>query len=371
MRRISWIAVWGVVLVSKTLGIALQQRSGVNGRFQEAVHLRSGFRSDAVATTTLTASDDGSTTTPHNPFFNKLTGQPLDAAVGASIIDFFIDDPENAKSVSEVSSSCPTLTDFPDEVTIDAPNPCGDTNLTKGYWKDSTTNFASWEETCSLFDLSLMPKQKYSTPDGDLLGESQMKSTAFGTYFSFSDCEGRGKVTLLEAVYLDAGGTVYLQYEFFNVSHTIARTGYIKLFSNDFKLSDMEGNTIVTIARSGDWTPTSDECTTDGRQWAVKFDSAGPFAEPEDRWPVAYMVTALSLRNRLRRDSGMVSFSWCTIGKTLFWLSICGILVALTVGIAVCLVRSRCVMKSQRWLHAAEHKVLGKRKHIQSRHDQY
>lgn len=311
--------------------------------------------------------------------------QPLDTSLGNFFVSGFVEGPTPTPPPSQgsmdIAAACPVISEWPETVEIDAPNPCGAQLGFRqgGFWQipsgstaaaanvySSTSSLLRWDLSCGL--QGLMPAVQYTMPNGDPFGMSHTVVTFTGTRAQLSDCEGNARYYVDEKVYREASkadpitckkygscdGTIWLQYFVYDRKlQIVAQTPYLHLFEDSFEISDPRGNVIAKAEKRGGWSPfaNDNECNivdmgADGpvpRKWALTFiaddgksDKLGVFANPTDQWPIAELVTMMAVRDAHRQPSGLVAPSACEVRKSTLFLLVAFMLTAIVCsGIAI------------------------------------
>lgn len=206
-----------------------------------------------------------------------------------------------------------------------------------GNWSNSAGggHILQYSEACPLFDGSSTPLVTYTMPNGDLFGFTQLLTTLYTNIMELRDCSGFVRYRIEEKIYREKSkvdeeacetykscdGTVYIQYFVYDeFGATVALTGYLTLFQGVFKITDTGGNGIATASRKGEWSPVSKDCVE--RIWVLQFDQHPPggFQDVTNHWPIAELVTMMSLRDYSRLPSGMVTPTACEVTKSAFLL---------------------------------------------------
>jgi hypothetical protein len=265
--------------------------------------------------------------------------QPLDTAIG----HFFVEGlggqptltPPPVAPALNIAYGCPVLLDWPTEVVVTLPDTyCGH----QGSWgtlADPPVTIMNWSSSCNFFVWDLAPPITYSTPNGDKFGTSQTRTTLIGTTIRLRDCMDNVRYEIDEKVFRREGapdpeacnkydscdGVISLQYFIRNeAGKIIGQTAFLSLFEDVFSVVASNGAIIATISRNPGWTPVSEvDCDTP-RQWTIQYGSgaAAAFPEASDRWPIAELVSIISVRDQFRRPSGLMRPSACEVVRGLF-----------------------------------------------------
>lgn len=265
--------------------------------------------------------------------------QPLDTWIGDRIVAPLLPEPTKTPPPTELSirlaSSCPLMQEWPEQVIVDAPDPCVEGhfdsklsgNWTKpadGHAVDGSTEpivLLRWEEVCDMmtFNMDFEPLVTWRVPHGDLFGTSQTLTTLVGTNMELRDCMSQPIYTVDEKVY-DNAGDIWIQYFLHNESgHMIAESTKFHPFAHQFGVLDRYGTLVAHVIRQGEWVP--GECDPDAgpKRWAISYmqnlPANSPFADPMQQWPIAQMVTMMSLRDVNRRPNGLASPPGCHEAK--------------------------------------------------------
>lgn len=263
-------------------------------------------------------------------------GQPFDTALGSYLVSRLTDGatprtPPPTQSSVDLAPGCPVLQDWPESVEVDAPDTCK--SLPGGAWTAPGgvlglgEPILAWQRTCWL----QAPAVTYTMPSGDLFGTSETVSVLIGSTEVLYDCRGNPKYSIQEKVYHEVGeadhelcekyrscdGVVWLQYFIYDYAdgRTVAKTPYLHLFQDSFDIQDLSGTVIAKVSRRGEWSPTHGECG-ESRKWVIDYptrEDVGAFSNPTDQWPIAEVVTIISVRDLHRRPSGLVAPSGCEI----------------------------------------------------------
>lgn len=273
---------------------------------------------------------------------------PFDTILGYSLVSLFLDKPTvkppHNLSVPDLSFGCPMLVEWPTELEVVLPDPCGGDGAAPGLWRSAGTDvLMQWSVDQSFFDWNPAPRVTYSMPSGVHFGTSQKKVTLITTVLMLKDCEHNIRYTIDELVYKQMGdpdpascqrygscdGIVWLQYQIRDQGgFVVAKTHNLKLFQDSFIIYDSDGVEIAVATREGDWSPISTACP---RIWKVTFASGTPgiFSRPTSQWPIAEMVTMMAMRDSTRRPDGLVRatpleyWKWFTLVVMLILFACC------------------------------------------------
>eukprot|EP00747_Dinoflagellata_sp_TGD_P191588 gnl/TRDRNA2_/TRDRNA2_55179_c0_seq2.p1 gnl/TRDRNA2_/TRDRNA2_55179_c0~~gnl/TRDRNA2_/TRDRNA2_55179_c0_seq2.p1 ORF type:complete len:457 (-),score=59.12 gnl/TRDRNA2_/TRDRNA2_55179_c0_seq2:168-1538(-) len=268
--------------------------------------------------------------------------QPLDTNLGERIVSGFefapTLTPPPEQAAMNLAFGCPVLLGWPLEVTIETPTPCTDVQ-TAGKWNVSDAGeILGWEETCSLKELKTTPTVVYTMPNGDHFGHSQMRTTIRGVVMEIYDCGLNLIHTVEEKVFHQTGppnqevcdrygscdGITWLQYFIYDGNGAVVgMTAYLNLFQASWTIADGGGVPIATVTKSG-WSPVDRSCSNETRTWQIHYNggAAGYWSSPQNKWPIAAMMTMLSMRDTYRLPNGMVTMSKCAARKSLSYLII-------------------------------------------------
>mmetsp|Transcript_125944 Transcript_125944/g.317615 ORF Transcript_125944/g.317615 Transcript_125944/m.317615 type:complete len:460 (+) Transcript_125944:196-1575(+) len=287
--------------------------------------------------------------------------QPVDTAIGAFLATGLSDSPTVTPlpmqgSLDIVRAGCPVLLTWPREMHILALDPCGTTS--EGSWRDASTEkpIVIYGLSCSPFDGGMAPRVSYSQVEegerGELIAASQMRTTLVGSKIDLMDCAGNLRYMVEEKVfhqknsvdtescekYGSCDGTVWIQYFLRQPNGTaVAQTGYLNIFQANFDIIEPSSGAVMASAeRVGDWNPMWKECLGP-RKWRLTFAEQpppGPLALPTEQWPLASLVTILSVRDASRRSSGLLMPTFCEVWKVtgqVIWILV--LVIAGTFGI--------------------------------------
>lgn len=262
------------------------------------------------------------------------SGQPGDVGIGELLVNNLVEQPTvtppPTQGSVDIAVGCPILEGWPASVEVTAPGPCQ--SRVGGHWtgpggiRGGSEPIMTWEQKCWLQS----PSISYTMPSGDLFGSSATAGVLTDETTTLSDCRGNPKYTLEERVYHAEGqanpflckkygscdGIIWIQYFLYDYAtgDWVANTPFLQLFQSSFEVKDRKGNLIATLSHIGDWDPTGSECQE--RRWAVDFATREPeqsFSTPAEQWPLAEMVTVISVRDSTRRPSGLLSPSMCDL----------------------------------------------------------
>lgn len=271
--------------------------------------------------------------------------QPLDTAIGNYLISGFIAQPTVTPPPTQASLdlafACPALLTWPGEISVSAPDPCGEMDNGKWATKGGDVQI-KWATSCiDLFSPgismpSVSPVTVYSVGNGDLFGSSQERMTLSGSQIEIRDCGGATVFTVEEKVYKQAGeadpdscqkyrscdGVVYFQYFMKDMGGTVvALSPYTTIFQDSFDITDTAGGKIATVSRNG-WEPDDLKpvcsANTKPRVWNIKYASSPPgnWAAATNQWPLATFMTMLAHRDQYRQPDGRVLWSPCETAKS-------------------------------------------------------
>jgi len=291
--------------------------------------------------------------------------QPVDTAIGLFLAAGLADSPTVTPlplqtGLSIVRAGCPVLLTWPGEVDIVVPDPCGTSG--EGSWRDASSEkpVVMYSSSCSPFNSGLAPRMSYSQVEegerGELFAESQTQTTLVGSKIDLMDCAGNVRYTVEEKVfhqknsvdrdscdkYGSCDGTVWIQLFLHQPNGTlVAQTTYLNIFQASFDIVEPNTGAILASAeRLGDWNPRATECLGQ-RKWRLKYAEApppGPLALPTEQWPLASLVTILSIRDSSRRPSGLLNITFCGVWKvTLQAIWSVVLVVFVTFSILLCL----------------------------------
>jgi hypothetical protein len=273
--------------------------------------------------------------------------QPLDTNLGERIVSGFefppTATPPPEQSAMNLAFGCPVLLGWPGDVTIETPTPCSDVQ-TAGKWNttgddgEGGSEILGWEETCNLQEYKTTPTVVYTMPNGDHFGHSQMRTTMFGVQMEVYDCGLNLIHVIEEKVYHQSGpphpescdkygscdGKVWLQYFIYDgKGAVVGMTSYLHLFQEDWTIVDGGGVPIATVIRANGWSPVDFSCANATRTWHIHYNggAAGYWSSPQNKWPIAAMMTMLSMRDTYRLPNGMVTMSKCAFAKSLSYLA--------------------------------------------------
>lgn len=293
--------------------------------------------------------------------------QPLDAWLGSMLVERFLAPPKPPMVPGGgVLDQCPVLSEWPDEVLVDAPNACTGVVAHAGNWTATGASAASgagimgWSVSCSPLGPSLVPVTTYSLPGGGLFGTSSPVPSMAGNSQELRDCTGYLKYTIDEKVYKVPGeadhalceeygscdGVIYTQYFIKDwAGKPMAQTPFLRLFQNRFFIEDNLGKKIAEVKRVGRWSPMSQQCVHNTKkQWLIsyadpqKHGSSATFSRPAERWPVAQLVTMMANRDADRMPSGLVAPSACEVEKTgLLIFILCFAAAVIVGGVLLCM----------------------------------
>eukprot|EP00929_Paragymnodinium_shiwhaense_P014122 TRINITY_DN122006_c0_g1_i1.p1 TRINITY_DN122006_c0_g1~~TRINITY_DN122006_c0_g1_i1.p1 ORF type:complete len:462 (-),score=84.04 TRINITY_DN122006_c0_g1_i1:102-1487(-) len=259
--------------------------------------------------------------------------QPLDTQLGDFLItglggDEVFAAPPTRPSLN-IALGCPILMDWPQEVIVRLPD-CG----MPGNWfaqGSPPTVIMNWSTSCNIFSADLAPPVYYHSSHGeDYFGMSQTKTTLLGTQVRLFDCEGNVRYTIDEKVYFREGkadpdvcekyggcdGEVSLQYFIRdNRDKVVGQTSHLALFQDTVTVIASSGATIATAVRSAGWSPVSEVDCNIPREWTITFGegAAQAFPSPSEQWPIAEMLTIMSVRDGYRRANGLMKPSVCEV----------------------------------------------------------
>jgi len=282
--------------------------------------------------------------------------QPLDTAIGHFFVEGFGGQPTltppPVTPALNIAYGCPVLLDWPTEVVVTLPDyTCGH----KGSWgttSDPPTTIMNWSTACNPFTWDLAAPVTYSTANGDKFGTSQTKTTFVGTNVRLRDCLDNVRYTVDEKVYRREGtpdpeacnkygscdGTISLQYFLHDGNdRIIGQTAFLGLFQDVFTVVASNGAVIATISRNPGWNPISEvDCDTP-RQWTIQYGSgaAAAFPDASERWPIAELVTIISVRDGYRRSSGLMRPSACEVVRGIFTFSFVTLALAMLAAVAL------------------------------------
>jgi len=277
-------------------------------------------------------------------------GQPADVAVGNYLVSRLTGGPTQTppptQSSIDIAAACPVLEAWPSSVEVTAPDHCQ--SLAGGHWSTpggilgGGEPLMSWQQRCWM----QAPTVVYTVPSGDVFGTSQTIGVFTDDTVTLFDCRGNPKYSIEERVYHATGqadpricekykscdGTIWLQYFVYDYAdgRAVAKTPYLRLFQDSFQIEDKLGGVIATVARAGDWNPVEGECG-EHRKWVIDYtarDQDAVFSNPTDQWPIAEMVTIISVRDASRRPSGLLAPSGCEIRSYAIELVLAFLLVA-------------------------------------------
>eukprot|EP00747_Dinoflagellata_sp_TGD_P164742 gnl/TRDRNA2_/TRDRNA2_185099_c0_seq1.p1 gnl/TRDRNA2_/TRDRNA2_185099_c0~~gnl/TRDRNA2_/TRDRNA2_185099_c0_seq1.p1 ORF type:complete len:474 (+),score=81.24 gnl/TRDRNA2_/TRDRNA2_185099_c0_seq1:109-1530(+) len=279
--------------------------------------------------------------------------QPYDTAIGEKIVSSFEEPPTATpiprQTALDMAFGCPVLLSWPSNVEIQTPTPCSDVT-DSGNWSAMSSEGGGagavlrWNEVCSFEELKTTPTVVYTMPgNGDLFGISTTRTTLFGTQMEIVDCSQNLLYIIEEKVYHQKGpadkdvcdrygscdGKVWLQYFIHDAKgQTVGQTAYLSLFQDSYTITDTAGVEIATVTRADGWSPVDRSCSNSTRRWTIAYSNGAPgvWAAAENRWPIAAMMTMLSMRDIYRLPSGMVTMSQCAIKKSIVYLIIVGII---------------------------------------------
>lgn len=281
--------------------------------------------------------------------------QPLDTAIGDFMVtgaggDAMFTPPPSAPAMN-IALGCPMLLDWPGEVIVRLPDSCGN----PGNWLapgTPPTVLMNWSSSCNIFSPDLAPPINYHTYHEDFFGTSQTKTTLIGTEVRLFDCEGNVRYTIEEKVYKRDGkpdpeacekyescdGVISLQYFIKdNMDKVIGQTVYLDLFQNVVTVVAGTGATIATAVRSSGWTPVSEEDCDIPREWTITYGEGAQtaFPSPSEQWPIAEMLTIMSVRDGYRRPNGLMKPSLCEVlrGTLSFFIILCALAFAVAFGL--------------------------------------
>jgi len=230
------------------------------------------------------------------------------------------------------------------------------------------------------------PTIEYSVPSGDAFGSSVTAGVLVDDTVTLYDCGGNPKYSIEERVYHATGkanpqicekyrscdGVVWLQYVIYDYAdgREVAKTPYLSLFQDRFEVQDKLGEVIATVSRGSEWTPTGGECG-ESRKWIIEYavrDKPGAFSNPTEQWPIAEMVTMISVRDLNRRPSGFLAPTTCELKSILPELVLVFLLAAL-VGSIVILWLRKGLVPCRNFMFDLEDRVCPKRMRLPSRYE--
>lgn len=264
--------------------------------------------------------------------------QPIDTHLGIMFISRFADKPTVTppprQSSLDVSFACPLLSEWPEVVEVDALSSCA--SSATGNWtvqgdaESAEGWILTWTMTCGLFEGGTAPVVKYAMPTGDLFGSSTIMTSLWGNTMALRDCAGNLKYTIDEKVYHEAGetdphacevygscdGTIWMQYIVHDeAGDVVARTAYLHIFQDSFKILDAEGSEVASVSRVGQWRPHDGQCGP--RKWRIAYSGStgGVFSAASDQWPLSQLVTMMAIRDEYRNPTGLTRPSLCEVVK--------------------------------------------------------
>lgn len=321
--------------------------------------------------------------------------QPVDTAIGAFLATGLAQSPTVTplplqSSLNIVRAGCPVLLNWPKQLDILALDPCGTTS--EGSWLEGSTQkpVVIYDLSCSPFHSGAAPRTSYSQVQegerGELFAASQMRTTLVGSKVDLMDCAGNVRYTVEEKVFHQKGsadvnscekykscdGTVWIQYFLHEPNGTIvAETGYLNIFQANFNIIDpATGGIMASAERVGEWNPAASECLGP-RRWRLSFAEQmppGPLALPTEQWPLASMITVLSLRDASRRSSGLLNPTFCEAWK--ITLQVIWILLAITgLTFALLLCLKDVIPPLTATLYELEQRICPRRMYVPSKFD--
>lgn len=318
-------------------------------------------------------------------------GQPADTGLGNYLVSRLTDGPTQmpppTQSSVDFAAGCPVLEEWPATVEVTAPGPCQ--SQLGGHWSSpggmlgGGEPLMSWQLNCWME----APTVAFTVPSGDLFGTSQTVGIIADDSMTLYDCRGNPKYSIQERVYHAAGqaspqlcekykscdGTVWLQYFIYDWGdgHTVAKTPYLRLFQDEFEVQDKSGDPIATVSRVGSWNPVDGECG-EQRKWAIEYAKmeSGPFSKPADQWPIAEMVTMISVRDTNRRPSGLLAPSGCEFRSYIVELLTVVLLVLFFCGGSLLFLR-KGLTPIREFMLRLEDDICPKRMRIPSKYEEY
>lgn len=294
---------------------------------------------------------------PPPPTLNPYTDmQPFDTLMGNTIASSFLAGPTitppPTQEALDLAYGCTPLEDFPANLKIMIPR-CVKAEWEwdkaklnpdrQGGWSKSgevapaqpanseqkpTGNWPlNYTEVCNIFQ-AVLPYVDYKLANGEKLGSSRTRFSFFGNTMELLDCSDNIRYTIEEKIYhatshtneeickkyKSCEGTVFLQYFVHDrTGKVIAETAFLNLFQDEYTITQPgSGLLIATVKREAVWSPWT-ECPEYDRYWDIEYNKAAPgiFALPQNRWPIAMMVTMVALRDTDRSHTGMVWPSTC------------------------------------------------------------
>lgn len=270
-------------------------------------------------------------------------GQPVDTALGnyfmgaygdSTLLDF------NLNQTAPMNDpNCPAPPVLPNTMELVVPDPCVDT----GTW--SATNGSrvvmDWSSSCGISTPGLAPVLTYANTGGARFATSEKALTLTGTKVRLLDCNGNVRYILEEKIYYrrdkvdpsrcraynSCVGTVYFQYFIRGFTGAVvAKTSYLRLFEEQFVIRTKSGRQIASIKRVPGWSPTSTTCGGTPKKWTLDFATDVGGAQIE-RWPVAALVTLMTMQDTRRATDGFAWPTGCEVWKSigLFLLSLLSI----------------------------------------------
>lgn len=282
--------------------------------------------------------------------------QPLDTLLGDFLVIGVGGDqlfkPPPTKPAMNIPLGCPVLMEWPSEVVVRLPDSCGN----PGNWLAPGTPPAvimNWSSSCNIFSPDLAPPINYHTSHGeDFFGTSQTKTTLTGTQVRLFDCMGNVRYTIEEMVYKREGkpnpascekyescdGQITLQYFIKDdQDRVVGQTPHLDLFADIVTLIASTGATISTAVRSQGWSPISEEDCDIPREWIITIGEGAQtaFPTPTEQWPIAELMTIISVRDAYRRPNGLMKPTVCEVvrGTLSFFIFLCILAVAVAFAI--------------------------------------
>eukprot|EP00446_Apocalathium_sp_SHHI-4_P007699 CAMPEP_0177163330 /NCGR_PEP_ID=MMETSP0367-20130122/6358_1 /TAXON_ID=447022 ORGANISM="Scrippsiella hangoei-like, Strain SHHI-4" /NCGR_SAMPLE_ID=MMETSP0367 /ASSEMBLY_ACC=CAM_ASM_000362 /LENGTH=455 /DNA_ID=CAMNT_0018609155 /DNA_START=31 /DNA_END=1396 /DNA_ORIENTATION=- len=319
--------------------------------------------------------------------------QPVDTAIGTLIVSGFQErptqtPPPSQNSLDVVMAGCPMTLTWPVEVSVTTFNPCDSSQIAS--WLDAATNepILEYSQSCSPFRAGMAPILSYSLIEGGhLMVQSQTITTLTGSKIALMDCRGMTRYLLEEKVYHEkkgkdmtscekygsCDGIVWIQYFMYKANGTlVAQTPYLHIFEPSIKVVDPKtGVTIATATRIGSWEPGYSDCQGE-RRWHLVYappeeQPAGPFASPTEQWPLAAMLSVISIRDASRNPNGLVSPTWCELWKGSTSLMVLGAVVV-ALGMAALVFLRDVVPPLTAGLYELEVRILRRRMFVPSKY---